>query len=84
MLIADLIKELQQYDPKTPVLQSRDSEGNGYHHVAQVDTFNYDPRDGYSVECIYVTELTPAMIQAGYTEEDLGPEGCKSCVVLFP
>jgi len=61
----DLIEQLQKLDPEMPVVMSRDSEGNGFSPVCDVD-LAWQDRDGdaYADEDYeeYKDELTRAIV----------------------
>jgi hypothetical protein len=77
MTVKELIEALSECDPNDHVILSRDSEGNGYLPVWDIEEMMY--HDGE----VYIRELTEDMIEKGYTEDDLCPYGTKA-VVLWP
>ena len=76
MTVRELIEELNNLNPEAIVVKSKDSEGNAYTELFHVVTGMaiVDP-DEYYLELGY-KELTPDLIEDGYTEEDLtdGPD----------
>jgi len=74
MTVKDLIKHLEQFDKDLPIITSVDDEGNGYREVGAgwIGLEAYDPR---YME-VGIIELTPKLIEQGYTEEDIKPNKC--------
>jgi len=77
MTVQELIAKLQQCDPTDIVVLSRDSEGNGYSTAYSIAPMMFNEGE------VRYRELTPALIEQGYEEEDVSTEGTP-CVVLWP
>lgn len=77
MTVKELIERLQQEDPHRIVVMATDGEGNGFGTLRDVEASMY--RDG---EC-GLEKLTPKLIKAGYSDEDVMKDGEKA-VVLWP
>lgn len=69
MTVKELIEQLSQLDPNLRVVVSDDDECNGVH-----DCFGADLKALGSDGALYLSELTPELIEQGYSEEDLPPE----------
>lgn len=85
MTVAELIAELQKYDPSWPVILQTDSEGNGYRTTRGADgNCVYVPHTDWHGE-VYMRELDEESRRLGYTEEDLtdNPRAVP-CVVIHP
>ena len=85
--VKNLIDDLQYYietgviSPDEPLSLQKDPEGNGYCNVRGVEPARRQPGHGGEM---YIRQLTPELQKQGYDEEDLGPEDCENCVVIFP
>ena len=83
MTVKELIKELKKCDPKAQVILQKDSEGNGFSPLFDVDG-----------DCIYVPDSTWSgdVYDASWDAEDAGMEEfdwketlkAPRCVVLGP
>ena len=81
MKVGRLKAILAELDDDTLVVLSRDPEGNGFAKLAD---------DGISTNMVFdkkwreirYAELTDALREQGYREEDVGPG--EPCVVLWP
>ena len=84
MTVKQLIKELEKMDQDRIVVLSCDPEGNEYSKLHDIETGMYLPLGKYRGE-IGLEELTPELIEVGYSEEDVISEkdGVKA-VVLWP
>jgi len=53
--VGELIEQLQKYDPATPVLASKDDEGNGYRRMSGTDPVLVLKQDNenYEIESIF-------------------------------
>lgn len=82
MKVRDLKKLLKQYDDDDTVIVSSDEEGNSFTRVTQVSSQMYDPGE----RTIHERALTPALENAGYTEDDVltEEEGGVPCIVFWP
>jgi hypothetical protein len=77
MTVQELINELQNLDPQTPVLLSEDQEGNGYRYLECVSESAYNGAQQYSdLEVGIRAEHLPALRSQGYSEEDVLPINC--------
>lgn len=76
MIVKELIERLQKYNPNDLVVLSQDEEGNGFYTLYKVWEGIYDADNGE----VKLRKLTPELIKAGYTEEDVG-EGI-NCITL--
>ena len=81
MTVGELIKDLQAFDEDRIVILAKDEEGNGFSPLADLDPSSYKADNTYSGE-VGLEELTPELIAAGYSEEDV-LEGQKA-LVLWP
>jgi len=79
MKVKELMMALVGVDPEMEVVMSADAEGNHYAPLRVVDTDGNNYGDGE----IGLRELTPALQEEGYSEEDV-MEGGKPVVVLWP
>ena len=74
--VRELIEILKKLPQDIPVFTSTDDEGNGYRVV--YDTFigleGYEDVDGEIV--VGILELSEALEEIGYTEEDIRPNPC--------
>lgn len=74
MTVKELIDELLKLPQNVIVVLQKDSEGNGYSPVAGSEAAVYDADNDWSGSV--------------YSDEDVAdgdaPEGCPSCVVIFP
>lgn len=73
MTVAELIKELKKLPPKTLVVQSKDSEGNGFSPVADVSLGRYEAESTWNGQ-FGLDKLTEELKSQGYSEEDV-PNG---------
>jgi hypothetical protein len=85
MLGKDFKKLAAEVGDDDIIVMSRDSEGNSFSPLAEASEGNYatDPGAPWYGE-VHLRKLTPALIEQGYTEEDLGPEDAKPCICLWP
>jgi hypothetical protein len=83
--VGELIIELQKLDPNKVVILQKDSEGNGYSPMAEVDdNALYAPDTTYSGE-VSIEKLDEKAIRQGFTEEEIFcGDDVLSCVVLCP
>ncbi len=81
MKVKELIEILNECNPESLVVLSRDEEGNGYEEARAVnsDEYNYDPEQ----QEIGLKKLTPELKKLGYSEEDLMEEGVEA-VIIWP
>lgn len=80
MTIAELIEALSKFPPDSPVVLSRDAEGNGFSLLDE-------PVEAMWYEEYGETFVVPEAIadpSSSYTEEDAAPEGSVRAVVLWP
>jgi hypothetical protein len=82
MKVKELIKLLTNFNQEDIVIMSSDSEGNNYSPLASIYTGSYRAKNSYSGE-VGILELTPALIKAGFSEEDI-LEDSVPCVLLGP
>lgn len=86
MTVKQLIGQLQECDPDDVVILSKDEEGNGFSPLAELGDGVYVPDSTWSGE-VHLRELTPELIEQGYTDEDVrtvGEDGAMKCVTLWP
>jgi hypothetical protein len=69
MTVKELIEELEKYPANTPVVMSKDAEGNGYSPARVVDLVHYETKNTWRGEI--------------YDEKD-APEGAVPAVCLWP
>jgi hypothetical protein len=65
------------------VILQKDSEGNGFSPLYDIDdNFVYDKDD----KSVLLEKLTPDLIEEGFSEEDLAPDdmNTEKALVLFP
>ena len=79
MKVSEFIEKLLQEDQDDIVIMSKDSEGNYYSPVSDIEKYIYVPDNNWSGD-VYIREL-----QNGYTDEDLyhGENGVNA-VVIYP
>ena len=84
MTIKELIQELLEYPLDYEVIMSKDSEGNNFSPLRQLNDNIYVPDSSHS-GLIFLMELDYDLIKAGYSEDDLyhGDDGQKA-IVLWP
>jgi len=82
MTVKELIEELKELDGERIVVLSKDGEGNGFSPLADVECAAYTSENTWSGE-VHIEELTPELIEQGYTEDDVREDGEKA-VVLWP
>jgi len=83
MKVRELKAILAKCDDDIDILVASDGEGNSYALLSEVNTTDYAwNQDAQDAE-IRLRNLTPDLIQEGYTEEDTMPDG-KKCVVIWP
>lgn len=81
MKVKELIARLNELDPEDIVVMSKDSEGNSYSPLADIDSCVYAAETTWNGE-IGLRELTDTHREQGYTEDDL-VEG-ENAVCLWP
>lgn len=82
MTVKELKKLLEKVDDNRIVIMSSDGEGNTYSPLADIDdSKNYTPDSTWSGD-IGIEELTPELINGGYTEEDVS-DG-EPALILYP
>lgn len=82
MKVKDLIELLKQEDPEALVICQRDPEGNGYSPLSSLYEFGYVAENTWSGYA-KLRELTPELIEEGFTEEDVD-EDSEKAVFLVP
>jgi len=70
MTVKELIELLEKEDPDRIVVMAKDSEGNSYSPLSDLGTGIYKARTKWSGE-VGLEKLTPELIAAGYSEEDV-------------
>ena len=85
MKIKELIAKLEKYNPEAIVIVQKDSEGNGYSPLYEVDDGHYQADSTWSGKPVLV-ELTPELRSKGYSEADLarGDGEVAKAVFLIP
>jgi hypothetical protein len=81
----ELIDALKDIPDNTIIVLSKDSEGNSYSPLANVESMMYTADSKWSGE-IHLPELTDELIEQGYSEEDIRTvdDGAIPCIVLWP
>jgi hypothetical protein len=81
MIVKELIKQLQQYDPYDIVILATDEEGNSFAPLDDISDVVYVAK----YKETHLRELTPELEDRGFTEEDLynGEDG-QLAIVLWP
>ena len=74
MKVSELIEMLESLDADALVVLSKDSEGNGFSPVTDVDPCHYTPFNTWSGECIDTDDMDDA---------DDHPDA-EPCVCLWP
>lgn len=82
MKVGELILRLSKINPNSEVILSKDSEGNSYSPLADMGENEYRADSTWDGEIGY-KELTPELIDDGYTDEDLIKDGVPA-IVLWP
>lgn len=83
-LLTDLVKEDASIADAI-VVQSRDSEGNGFSPTYEPGLNRYKADTSYSGEIFpFDTTLTEDMKEQGLTEDDLAPADAVPCLTLWP
>jgi hypothetical protein len=82
MLVKELIELLQRQDPDRVVVLQKNSEGNGYSPLHSWWTGVYVP-DNILYGDAHLEELTPELIERGYSEEDVRTDG-ERALFLYP
>lgn len=78
MKVSELIKRLQKADQDREVILSNDEEGNGFGYLMDIHL-----KSTFDGDSTYHEELTPELIDLGFTEDDVSAEHEK-VVVLWP
>ena len=81
MKIKDLIKELKELDPERIIVMSKDSEGNNFSPLSEIEEGSYEEESSYNGE-FGLEKLTPKLKKAGYDEENI-IEG-KKAICFWP
>jgi hypothetical protein len=86
MKVSELIAELQQCDPESLVVMSKDSEGNNFSPLAEIDGDSMYLADSTWSGDVHLRELTPELEEQGYSDDDVRTEedGAVRCIVLWP
>jgi hypothetical protein len=81
MTVKELIETLSELNQEAIVVKSKDDEGNAFHPLFHIETGMAIENPGEHYLELGYKELTPDLIEDGFTEEDLsdGPEA----VVLY-
>lgn len=69
MKIKELIEKLSKLNPDATIILQKDSEGNGYSPLYDIEECIYVPETTWFGRC-YQKSLTPEMIKNGWSEED--------------
>lgn len=84
MKVYELIELLKVCDPNDLVVLSKDSEGNGFSPLVDVDTSSaYTPETTWYGD-VALRELTSELAEDGYDEEDVAGPDAIPCVILSP
>ena len=83
MNVGELKILLDKCDDNDLVILASDSEGNNYSPLAEdYGVYSYQPECSWSGG-VSIRELTPELIEQGYTEEDLCESGINA-ICLYP
>ena len=82
MLVKELKEILNNADDNDLVVLSHDEEGNSYSPLYSTELCSYDLNNSGENE-VGIRELTPELIEEGYTEDDLIEDGVNA-IVLYP
>ena len=86
MLVEELVEKLQQLDPKREVVLAKDTEGNSYSPLWEVEGENvaYEAETTYSGRKV-LEKLTDELAARGWSEEDVASgDGAIPAVILWP
>lgn len=86
MKLSELREQLDVLSANYPtsdpiILVSRDEEGNGFRELQDFGESSCED-EGYGNYEIGLRELTPELIEQGYTDEDI--KDGEDCIVLWP
>ncbi len=78
MKVKDLIKSLEELPQDLVVITPTDDEGNGYRFIESgwVGTAGYNGAESDRDIEVGITELTPKLMEQGYSDEDVQPNKC--------
>lgn len=79
----DLIEILQASDlpDGAMIVLSRDSEGNGFQELRDVEESIWSPRDGET----HIRKLTPELVKLGFDVDDIyAGDDAQDCFTLWP
>lgn len=80
MIIKELIEQLKELDPNLLVVVSSNGEWDDFGRPNNI----YSNRKYIDRHTVLLAELTPELIEQGYTEEDITDEGeGERCIVLW-
>lgn len=82
MKVKELKELLNQFDDENIVIMSKNSEGNNFSPLSDIDECNYRAETTWYGE-IGLRELTDEDIADGYSEEDVLEDG-ENAIVLWP
>ncbi len=85
MTVKELLEQLQDCNPEDTVILAKDSEGNDFSPMSEITEGRYVAESTWS-GTVLLRELTPELVQEGYTEEDVGDldAGAVNCVTIWP
>jgi len=83
MTVAELIEQLKALDPDNIVIMSKDAEGNGVNPLVAVEPLYYQTAIDGEDNRIGHKQLTPKLIEQGYSEDDVLPNAVPAAV-LWP
>lgn len=82
MIVKELKEILNNADDNDLVVLSHDEDGYSYSPLYKTELCSYDVNNSCENE-IGIRELTPELIEEGYTEDDLIKDGVNA-IVLYP
>jgi hypothetical protein len=82
MKVKELKELLNQYDDNDLVIMAKDSEGNGFSPLYEIEDGSYKAETTWYGE-VGLRELTSELIEAGYSEEDVLENG-ENAIILWP
>ena len=82
MKAKDFKKIISTIDDNAEIIMAKDGEGNGFTPFSDLSMQTYIPESNWSGE-ISMLELTPDLVEQGYTDEDVyeGGDGVLACVL---
>jgi hypothetical protein len=82
MKVKELKELLTKYNDNDLVILAKDSEGNGFSHLDDIEDGKYKAETTWYGE-VGLRNLTNDLIEAGYSEEDVLEDG-ENAIILWP